>query len=135
MTTVPHINRVLLIDDEVVDLMIYKRVLNKSGMIDEVKSFSYAEEALQYLAESEGNGVDLIFLDINMPRMNGFEFLEAYQKAIGSGKSVPVMIMLTTSLAESDRERAEACNLVKGFFNKPLTVEQVLEASQLVAAS
>ena len=54
MTTVPHINRLLLIDDEVVDLMIYKRVLNKSGMIDEVKSFSYAEEALQYLAESEG---------------------------------------------------------------------------------
>lgn len=131
----PHINRVLLIDDETVDLMIYKRVLNKSGMIDDVKSFSYAEEALHYLAENDGEGVDLIFLDINMPRMNGFEFLEAYEKAIGSGRSVPVMIMLTTSLADSDRQRAESCNLVKGFFNKPLTVDQVIEASRLVAAA
>jgi CheY-like chemotaxis protein len=77
---------------------------------------------------------DVIFLDINMPRMNGFEFLAAAQDLLGAAALPPVVMMLTTSLDPRDRVRASAFAAVKSYINKPLTEAHVGQALDLVNA-
>lgn len=119
------IGTVMLIDDEEIDQRAYKRVLTRTGLVDRILSFSYADEALLFLKENPREKVDIIFLDINMPRMNGFEFLEAAVAELGAGFARMVVVMLTTSLNLSDRQRAESNPVVRGFLEKPLTSDHV----------
>ncbi|MEP5731934.1 MAG: response regulator [Sulfitobacter sp.] len=122
----------ILIDDEEIDQRQYNRILKKSGMVGEVLTFTYADDALEYLKSHPGLCVDVIFLDINMPRMNGFEFLEAATAEFGDTFAKIVVAMLTTSLNPDDRARAEGFDVVRDFINKPLTVEHVVSISALL---
>jgi CheY-like chemotaxis protein len=131
MTT--PINIALLIDDDEIDQRLYVRVIERSNLVGEVKSFLYADEALSYLVENPGLDVDIIFLDINMPRMNGFEFLQRATEQLGTEFVKTVVVMLTTSLNPDDRKRAESFDVVKQFLNKPLTVEHIEHAAKLIS--
>ena len=126
------IKHVLLIDDADIDQRLYRRMLERSEMVDEVQSFYYADEALDYLRANRAVEVDVIFLDINMPRMNGFEFLEAAIDEFGDAFARVVIVMLTTSLHPADRVRAEEFSVVRDFINKPLTVDHVRHAAELL---
>lgn len=132
MNTAGSLGRVMLIDDERVDQMMYKRILDRSGMARDIIGFTYAEDALAYLADPAQPSVDMIFLDINMPRMTGFEFLEAAGNTLGAGFQTSVVIMLTTSLNRADRERAAKFPLVKAYLNKPLEPEHLLHAAAIL---
>lgn len=123
MTT--RIGLALLVDDNRIDQRQYERVIKRSGLIGEVMTFTFADEALAHLKANPDLEVDVIFLDINLPRMNGFEFLEAAVSEIGNGFAKVVVAMLTTSLNPDDRTRAESFDVVKEFINKPLTVEHI----------
>lgn len=131
MNTAPFIPLVMLIDDESFDQSLYRRLIARTGLVGEVMSFTYADEALAYLFAPDSRRADVIFLDINMPRMNGFEFLEAATEQLGPEFAKIVVVMLTTSLIEKDRERAAAFPVVRCFINKPLTVEHLQEVAQL----
>lgn len=111
---------VMLIDDEKMDQMMYKRILSRSGYVDQVRSFPTAMDALDYLRNPDSPRPDLIFLDINMPRMNGFQFLDAAIEEFGTDFTTAIVIMLTTSLDPDDKKRAEKYDVVKEFVNKPL---------------
>ena len=126
------IKRLLLIDDADIDQRLYRRMLERSQMVEEIESFYYADEALEYLKSSRSVEIDVIFLDINMPRMNGFEFLEAAIDELGEAFTHVVIVMLTTSLDPADRARAEQFSVVRDFINKPLTVDDVKRAAQLL---
>lgn len=76
MTTTPRIKMAMIIDDEQADQMLYKLIIKRSGLIENTLAFQMAEDALDYLKSEDKDPIDVIFLDINMPRMNGFEFLE-----------------------------------------------------------
>lgn len=128
------LKNVLLIDDERIDQMMYRRVMDRSGLVGNVISFQYADEALDYLKRTDRERIDVIFLDINMPRMNGFEFLQRATEDLGAGFATAVVIMLTTSLDPIDVSRAKAHAVVKAFINKPLTVEHVHYVANLVDA-
>ncbi|KIC19981.1 histidine kinase [Leisingera sp. ANG-Vp] len=122
----------MLIDDEQADQMMYRRVLKRSGMVRDQISFQYADEALAYLKKEDREEIDLILLDINMPRMNGFEFLEAATAELGPAFAKAVVVMLTTSIDPRDRERAEKFSVVRKFINKPLTIEHVEVIAKIV---
>lgn len=117
---------IMLIDDNRVDRMVYERVIRRVGLFNDALSFAYATDALDYLRRSECQ-VDLILLDINMPRMDGFEFLAAAQAEFGAKFSAHVVIMLTTSLNPDDKARAMSYDVVQDFLNKPLTSENLLD--------
>ena len=123
----------MLIDDEEIDQKQYLRVLKRSGIVDNVITFSYADEAFEYLKENGDATVDVIFLDINMPRMNGFEFLEKVTQELSREFAHVVTIMLTTSLDPRDREKAAKFDVVRDFVSKPLEVSHVERAAQLLA--
>lgn len=125
---------VLMIDDEEIDQKQYKRILQRSGRTQEVHQFTYADEALDWLRDSPNKQVDLIFLDINMPRMNGFEFLDAIENE-EPRSGCPVILMLTTSLAPSDKNRALAHPMVRGFLSKPLRKHHLDEAAAMLNAA
>lgn len=115
----------VLIDDAVIDQRLYKRVLDRSGLVERVELFSYADDALGWLNDHPEEKVDVIFLDINMPRMNGFEFLTEATATLGQGFAKVVVAMLTTSLNPDDLTQAKTFQVVKDFINKPLAVEHI----------
>ncbi|UWQ78121.1 response regulator [Leisingera sp. S132] len=124
----------VLIDDEKIDQRQYQRIMNKSGLVEEVLGFTYADEALEHLKANPQLEVDVILLDINMPRMDGFQFLEAASREIGEGFAKSVVVMITTSLNPEDKARAMRFDVVKDFLNKPLTVEHVKQIAALIAS-
>lgn len=122
---------VMIIDDEDIDQKQYKRLLLRSGRVSDIIQFSYADAALDWIKQQSSLRVDVVLLDINMPRMNGFEFLEALAAEDLQFKP-RILLMLTTSLAPKDRVRAMAHPLVSGFLNKPLTNAHLDQASRLL---
>jgi CheY-like chemotaxis protein len=127
-----RIPTIMLIDDEAFDQKMYQRVIARSGLVGKTLAFLYADEALAFLIQPDREPVDVILLDINMPRMNGFEFLAAGTAQFGPNLARVVVVMLTTSLEPGDRERANGFSVVRGFINKPLTVEHLAEIANLL---
>ncbi|MEO0386025.1 MAG: response regulator [Pseudomonadota bacterium] len=120
-----EIQRAILIDDEKIDHRLYRKVMHRSGLVRELECFVYADEALDHLRLNRDAAIDVIFLDINMPRMNGFEFLDALKAEMPERLAMSAVVMLTTSTDPMDRARAEASGCVSAFLNKPLCVEDV----------
>jgi CheY-like chemotaxis protein len=124
------LNCILVIDDDEATNFFTRMILDDSGCADHIKTLQSGQKALDYLGKS-GMGdnadiypwPDLIFLDINMPAMDGWEFLEQYKKL--ELKSPIVVIMLTTSLFPEDKLKAERMPEIAGFEHKPLTIGKV----------
>ncbi|MFK7853129.1 MAG: response regulator [Granulosicoccus sp.] len=121
---------ILLIDDDDNDNFFHKRAIEKSGLKCDVRVCTGAVDALDYLqnkgsyadASSEYPKPDIIFLDINMPIVNGWDFLESYAALPDElfRKPKVVIVMLSTSSNQHDRNRAQATKLVTEFMEKPL---------------
>ncbi len=122
----------VLIDDIEIDQRHYQRVLKNSDLVEEVLSFIFAEDALEFMVQNPDREISVIFLDINMPRMNGFEFLEAASKRLGDNFAKVVVAMLTTSLNPEDERRARSYSVVKDFITKPLSVAHVEYVAELL---
>jgi CheY-like chemotaxis protein len=124
------INCILLVDDNEADNVLHKIVLDDANVCNYVKVATDGVNALEYIInagkpgqEAEYPKPDLILLDINMPRMNGFEFLDEYHKLDERLKAKVTIVMLTTSLNPEDKKTATSYTEVKGFETKPLTLE------------
>lgn len=124
----------MLIDDEPVDRMIFERAVRRSDMVDGTVTCASAQAALDYFADPATPHVDVVFLDVNMPGMNGLEFLEAATDRFGPDFAGACVVMLTAQLAQNDRARAEQFGIVQDFFDKPLRAAHLAQAAQMLSA-
>lgn len=120
-----QLKSILLIDDNEADNFLHKLVLEKMGITERIDIVYDGIQALNFLKDENMPTPDLIFLDINMPKMDGWEFLDHYQLLEEHQKSKAVVLMLTTSENPKDKDRASINSDVKGFESKPLRKESV----------
>jgi CheY-like chemotaxis protein len=113
-----------LIDDDHVTNMLNRFYLEEHFPHVQIQLFGKAKVALEDLV-SNRNYPDFIFLDLNMPEMNGWEFLDALMLPVMSSFSFPKIYILSSSLDPSDRLRAGNNPLVSGFLSKPLEAENL----------
>ncbi len=116
----------LFVEDDEATSYIYQYVLRKIEFKGDYKIINNGEDAISALLNSEF-APDIIFLDINMPRINGFEFLDALKEKYPLKEKNSLVFMLTNSLNPDDEKRAMEYPEVKGFLSKPLTKETLLE--------
>jgi CheY-like chemotaxis protein len=120
---------ILLVDDDEVTNFINSELINDLQVTDSLSICENGIEALTYLKKAHlGEAVvpDLIFLDLNMPEMNGTEFLEAYKKEFKETDTIIVMLS-TSQIPEEVFQALMMTNLVVAFLEKPLTAEKIMD--------
>lgn len=110
---------IMLIDDNDDDNFYHKLIINEAHAASHIEVAENGFQALEYLTNCR-RYPQLIFLDINMPAMNGWEFLEEYKKLDAARMNDIVIIILTTSMNPADEQKAREQKLVQGFETKPL---------------
>lgn len=114
---------IILVDDDPVNNLINRRLISKIGFQEKIEEYLEAEKAVERLKDLKPTERCLIFLDINMPVMNGWDFLNHYMKAFQQRKDD--IIVLSSSIEFQDRQRAKGFPSVVGFIEKPLTPEKI----------
>lgn len=128
------LHSILLIDDDADCNFFHEKVIRKTDCTENIYITKNGREAIDFLKREEDGkykNPDIIFLDINMPIMNGWEFMEEYQTLNEQQKAKIVIVMLTTSLNNNDLEKAKNYKDIKGYKNKYLTqndLNEILES-------
>ena len=127
---IQKVHCIMLIDDNKEDNFFHERVIRKNNAADIIVTKESAMDALEYLKTKFDHinaHPNIIFLDINMPGMNGWEFLEEYKKLDKELQSKMVVVMLTTSENPDDKKLALIHGILADFKTKPLTTEMLME--------
>ena len=120
---------ILLVEDDEIDQMTVKRALNDIHISNRLDIAGNGEEALEFLQDENNQKPGIILLDLNMPRMNGIEFLSVIKKD-EILKRIPV-IVLTTSVEEQDRVNSFDLG-VSGYMHKPVDYSQFVEVVRTI---
>jgi CheY-like chemotaxis protein len=121
----------MLIDDDEPTNFLSSMIIEEADCTEHIQIEDSGQRAINYLANSKNSGYSskqypwpsLIFLDINMPAMNGWEFLDKYKELEKEHQSDVVIVMLTTSLNPNDKNKATDISVLTDFMHKPLTKE------------
>lgn len=131
------INKILCVDDDSISLTISKLLLKRTGFTNDVVTAVDGSDALDYFKDlfaTSANPVEespsLILLDINMPVMNGWEFLEAYIPLFSEKLPNTKVIILSSTIDPEDFSRAKKFPVVAQFVSKPLSVENLAELKE-----
>jgi CheY-like chemotaxis protein len=115
----------LLIEDNLIDQIVTKQLLKKVLNITDVTITNHGKEAMQWLNNNQKLNQSLIILvDIQMPIMNGFEFLNEYEKLSAEFKKTIQIYVLSSTLDSDEIKKIKANDYVVDFLKKPLQIEQ-----------
>ena len=127
------LDSILCVDDDAITLMLCKMVIKKALFTNEIITATNGEEALNYiktLKEADSNGTlkkepQLIFLDLNMPVMGGWEFLESFSCSEYSEYNHIKVIILSSTVDPNDLENSKKYPMVIDFLSKPISKEML----------
>ena len=120
------LNCILLVDDDNDDNVFHQIILEEMNVANNIEVVVNGLEALAYLKKENQTPPELIFLDINMPKMNGWEFLTQYKNLDVKQKARVLIMILSTSANPDDIKRAREIEEVTGFQTKPLSKEMMI---------
>lgn len=125
--------KVLIVDDDEVVVFIQKKLMANNEVSDCPLVFKRARPALDFIASEDKNNEFLVLLDINMPGMNGWEFLDELNER--SDKERFHIIMVTSSVEQRDKDKAAEYSMVREFLEKPITNESCRKIKDIPAIS
>ncbi len=123
------IDLVLLVDDDELVNFLNTVIIKQSGNVNTIESVTSGSDAIHKLSHYKemNKWPAIIFIDINMPGMNGWEFVERFQEQFSTSKGDSIICLLSSSLDPRDREKATASEWVDCYVSKPLTANVVKE--------
>jgi len=103
-------------------------MLQNTGLVKTIEVCRNATDAIHFLNSRAGDDTitDIIFLDLNMPEMDGWEFLENYQWLITRLRKIPLLYVVSSSIEKFDYDRAMNIQGVDGYLNKPLEAKKIM---------
>ncbi len=131
MKKISGLDCIILVDDDKITNFINKKIIKRADIDVAVKVNSSVTEALNYLKGMNTHPINeyprpgIIFLDINMPGMNGWDFIDEYKKLPNEQKKKIIIAMLTTSINPDDENIANLTPEINMYLQKPLTVEKL----------
>jgi two-component system, NarL family, nitrate/nitrite response regulator NarL len=127
------VNKTVLIDDSDIDLFIQRRFLEVYNFSHQLVAYKSAAEALNWLNNMNGETPpEVIFLDLNMPEVDGFTFLKNFEKLPQKIVSHSKIVVLTSSNSTKDRQQAFENKNVIQFITKPLKQSDIEELQRII---
>lgn len=124
------LSSILVVEDSEPDQFLFKCVIENHDPDIEILQAYDGQQALDILNKN-GKSPDVILLDVNMPRMDGFEFLEKYEQTFDENKA-GIVVLLTSSNQTKDKEKAVTFKSVKKYIEKPLNDEHLMHILEIV---
>lgn len=128
--------KVLIIDDDPILIMVCTRLMKITGFSEVVYAAKEGREGMNLLLEQLASDLDslpdLILLDINMPVMNGWEFLDELVALLPKMPHTLPVFMLSSTIDQADFDKADSFEIVKGFYSKPLTKENLEDIEKVL---
>jgi len=129
-----NVKEVLIIDDDEINNFVCSKIIEQAGFAEKVQTSLGAREALDLLEskvkDANEDFPDLILLDINMPLMDGWEFLEKYKPLLANSNKSTILMMLSSSVYEEDVSKANEHKEVSGYIAKPLSIKKLEEIGE-----
>jgi CheY-like chemotaxis protein len=116
-------NTICIVDDDEIFQFITRKSFERLNRSDDIVMFSNGEKAIQYMQEiyqEHQPFPDVIFLDINMPIMDGWDFIAEFSKINLSGEKLPAIYMVSSSIDDKDLFKARSLSIVKDYITKPI---------------
>ena len=128
------VETICIVDDDSLYTLLLRKKIEKLNLCNNIVAHPDGEaaiEAIKNLLASGSSLPDVILLDINMPIMNGWEFMEAFAKLLPQIRKNVAIYIASSSIAQEDRQRAQANAYIRNYITKPLETDTLLRITEL----